>query len=461
MRSLIFILALTVINSAFAQDNMDSILSLSPNRFFNDLLNRKGKVNVLAGGNLKHFNIKSEILKNKGYELIKTLDKNLYIHIWSTGRLYMLDKTLPLDSTLVFRRIDNTWNFNYNIGSYLFSSKNKIYEIGGYGFWKSNGILRIFNTKNKEWDVVVTNKEIFIPYFHPAGNLSWIDTSETHLYIPFEQVSNDGLSGYSDGGVDVLQAYRLDIAKSHWEKLGDLSPEIFKIFKNSSIAISGPNGFLLGYTSKVYWLNYLTNEISVNIDPVLAQTLSRIEKEFLYYQYRGWVYWYDPRNDRYDSLHIDYASFSPNSKPIWKKGISRIQLAAMGFLLVILMGGLVWWKFGKKKRQSAIMDGDSLAVQAPFTATEASLLELLIKKTKAARTASIDEINYVLGTKEKNSGMQKKVRSDILNSVNEKFRLLNGSQALLIQSIRSESDKRYFEYKINNDLLASVEAMLG
>jgi len=75
----------------------------------------------------------------------------------------------------------------------------------------------------------------------------------------------------------------------------------------------------------------------------------------------------------------------------------------------------------------------------------------MVEKALLNKTATIPEINYILGVKDKNIGMQKKVRSDIINSINEKYRYQSSNTEPLIQSIRSEEDKRYFEYLIKKN----------
>jgi len=67
------------------------------------------------------------------------------------------------------------------------------------------------------------------------------------------------------------------------------------------------------------------------------------------------------------------------------------------------------------------------------------------------QTATPAEINYVLGVKDKNIGLQKKVRSDVINSINEKYKQVTGNADSLIQSIRNENDKRHLEYFIDLD----------
>lgn len=409
---------------------------------------------------MQNIGIKSEIQKLFGYEFIKTKGEDLYVHLLRSGIIYQMDKTLPLDNGLVFNRIDSTRNYNYNIGSYVYEVGDDIYEIGGYGFWKSNGVLRKYNFKSREWDVIVTNKEVFAPNI-ASGHICWVDSSGSSLYVPFERITNDGVEGFSEGGIYVPSAHRLDIRKNHWEELGKLDPDVLDIFKFASVPISVSTGLLLCYTTRVYWINYVTNQISVYDNPVLAQTLSRINPNFLYFNHRDWVYWYQPSSSRYDSLQIDFSKFRPYGKPIWKKGWSWFQFSSFGLLIAIVIGGTAWWKWGKRKAATIATSKMVAGTEQPFSATEVSLLQLLINKTKQNQTANIEEINYVLGTKEKNPGMQKKVRSDIINSINEKFRLLNGSSESLIQSIRSESDKRYFEYQIRSKLLTEIDCLLG
>jgi hypothetical protein len=66
-----------------------------------------------------------------------------------------------------------------------------------------------------------------------------------------------------------------------------------------------------------------------------------------------------------------------------------------------------------------------------------------------------------MGVKDKNIGMQKKVRSDVFKSINEKFNIFSNSDEILIKSIRSESDKRYYEYMIDKEMVESINAYLN
>jgi len=72
----------------------------------------------------------------------------------------------------------------------------------------------------------------------------------------------------------------------------------------------------------------------------------------------------------------------------------------------------------------------------------------------------IADINHVLGIKDKNVGLQKKVRSDMINAINEKYQFITQTEILLISSVRKEDDKRFYEYFIPSSELNSIERIL-
>jgi hypothetical protein len=96
-----------------------------------------------------------------------------------------------------------------------------------------------------------------------------------------------------------------------------------------------------------------------------------------------------------------------------------------------------------------------------FTATEKDLILLCLERSEAGGHADIDEINHVLGIKNKNKGLQKKVRSEVFNSVNNKFREYTKGSSGLIESVRNKNDKRYFDYFIETKYFLSVRRLIN
>lgn len=449
----------------FGQDDVDSIVTITPNPFIDRLILQEDKVYpipIVPGSNLIRVN--KPILQVLGCELLKLTDKKIYLHFYRSGKIYKMDSLRLKDSSYVFKRIDKTWNYNYNIGSDLFSVGSQLYEIGGYGFWKSNGILRKFNFKDKEWDVVSLDREIFPLGLGHNVAVSWVDSSEQYFYIPFQKVINDGISDAGNEKEYIPEGYRLDINNKKWELLGKANEETQKILSKATISFSSKLGLLVCHTSRVYFIDYSKNQISVLEDPSLGQSLSRLNNSFVSYYNHDWIYWYNYYDLRYDSTYIDLKKFTPLSTPIWEKDWSLFYKVGSSLLVVLLLlWGSAKWRLRarqKLKKLRNLEEGPTLLAH-PFNETELTLLLLLIEKTAKGATATISEINYVLGIKDKNTGMQKKVRSDVINSVNEKFRMLHKEPAQLVQNIRSDADKRYFEYMINPDLLSELQKLIG
>ena len=95
-----------------------------------------------------------------------------------------------------------------------------------------------------------------------------------------------------------------------------------------------------------------------------------------------------------------------------------------------------------------------------FTETEISLIQLLLNAYSAKQNVEISEINRVLGIKDKNVGLQKKVRSDVINAINDKYIFINQGENNLIASVRKEDDKRFYEYFIVPTEVKTVQKLI-
>jgi hypothetical protein len=99
-------------------------------------------------------------------------------------------------------------------------------------------------------------------------------------------------------------------------------------------------------------------------------------------------------------------------------------------------------------------------VATPFNATEKEVVLLCLLRSEAGGHVDLEEINHVLGIKNKSKGLQKKVRSEVFNSINNKFRALSNTPSGLIESVRNKNDKRYFDYFIEPVHFSAVRQLL-
>lgn len=434
---------------------LDSLLTVKHAAFFTELLSRKGYLPPIQTAANCITLPESKKLQAKGQILIRT-PKHLYLYFAGTGWLYQLKQ--EKDSLLVFQRIDKTENINYNIDAVVFANGENLYNLGGYGFWKSNGTLRKFNFTDREWDVEPVDTEV-----HPPVNpfVSWFHPSSSTLVVPYTQELNTGIKRDESKVPTNNKTYRLDLRTHNWELLGEPGPKFMDITTVTNAGrLTTDNGYLVPFNDRVYWIDFISNQILVFENSSLAQTLLRVDSRYLHYYYHQKLYLLNTQNWRYDSVSINPGDFVATGHPVWNKSTNYLTVSLVTLVPALALL-LTWYLLWRRKSPAPKTDQVAKKYLVNFTETELSLINLLLERSKDSRTASITDINYVLGIRDKNTGMQKKVRSDIINNCNEKYSYLSQQDGPLIQSIRSETDKRYFEYLISKEKAREAEKFLS
>ncbi len=434
----------------------DSTIRVENNEFLEKIISSKGYIYSYAGAPSCILPFKEAIFSEKGQELYKT-PKNLYVRLHGTGFLYKM--VSHNDSIVEFTRIDQTVNFNFNIGAYSFSAGEELYNYGGYGFWKNNGTIRRYNFKTSDWVAEASNQEV-INQFSPISN-AWFDPTEEKLYVPFETVVNDGLIGNvpRKGKVDE-NSHVLDLKTLKWQNIGKANQQVVEIMLNSELGISTHRGLLVLYHEKLYLIDFKSNKLFHLKDNMIAQTVFKMDKGQLLFHQGKLLHVYNPRTKKSDSIPMDLAKFSALPNAVIETNNDFTILAISSICLI----GLIIFFSRKKRSKKLAKQRDEISkndFKINFSETETALISMLIAKSKINQTATIEEINYTLGVKNKNIGMQKKTRSDVFKSINEKYTIFSSSDEILIKSIRSLSDKRYFEYMIDEEMIESVTGFLG
>jgi len=435
------------------------LITVKNSQFLSKIVENSKSPLVLRGPAQSFIQFNHPVLGIREQVAIKT-PNNFFIAISGAGRIYQ--QIAVTDSLLYFKRIDDNENINYNLGAFYFSIGETVYNQGGYGFWKTNGTLRGFNFKDGEWDVFPTNIEVYNPIF-PSS--SWFDASKNALYIPYQQLINSGLKGFQSAAGTIIDGVMyLDCKTWDWIQIGKVPSTYLNILKSSKIKVYNESGYFVSDGEDVYWFNFLNNSVSVNSNRALAQSINRLDNSSIHYYKEGILYSYFPATGALDTLVIDESKFVKEPEPMW--GL-QLDLATIWPLLLCLFLFVVsLWYFFKiptKKVQKRTTETLMLGIKkldVSFNQTELSLIDLLIEKSLVGATATINDINYVLGIKDKNVGMQKKVRSDVINGINERFKYATSQDIQLVLSVRSETDKRYFEYFIAKDQIKEVQKLI-
>lgn len=472
MRKLICSLIIFLVAPSVHSQEIDSILTTPNSPFFTDLISKRGEIQPLNSPDYPFVKPQSPWLKTRKYQFFK-LGSALYIHFNGSGLLYRLQN--PNDSLLQFKRIDDTENYNYNIDAFVFTHKKDIYNIGGYGFWQSTGVLRKYNTKDLEWDAEPVNQEIHLPFaskLGTSGQLSWFNTQKQQLYIPYQTIINEGVIKEQDFEVNKKETYRFNLKTKEWEKLGNINDDYYHLLQNAKWIIGTDSGQIICYNHKAYQVHYGENEIKINDDPSFVQSLERINSYHLAYYQNQHIYYLNGFNWLYDSVNIPSSNFKTSGMKIWKKKGSVIPFVVP---IVLLAGAAAVRRKQNNEKKAAEKISEAITkTESPslsighgkispiirFSETEKQLIRLLLEKSKREENTTIAEINYVLGIKDKNVGLQKKVRSEVMNSINEKFSFLYPNNHQLIGNTRSQEDKRYFEYYVEEQHFGLIETVL-
>jgi hypothetical protein len=398
------------------------------------------------------------IFKMNGQELIKTKEK-LYLLISQTGVIYQLED--KVDSSYSFHRIDNTININYNIASNNFVWDKHIYSYGGYGFWKLNGHLRAFNFLDKEWDIVPANNEII------SNGHNWFSKNEGRVYVPFQSIVNAGIVGTeSIKGTKNYDSYYLDIVSKKWVKLGSMHANTKKLIEEAGITNSFfaiDSGYIYLNQDEAYYFNFIANKIYKSNNSELNQFFIRRANSNDIFLYKDSIFSFSPENQSFFTKKFSSNSFELLNYAIW--GLDDNYFYVIVFIVFILTVFVFSiWLFNrsvsKKLEQSQLKILKSKSTNQAFVGTEVALISLLLKSSKQSMNVEINEINHVLGIKDKNVGLQKKVRSDMINAINEKYQFITQSEISLISSVRKEDDKRFYEYFISVTEIKSIERIL-
>ena len=86
-----------------------------------------------------------------------------------------------------------------------------------------------------------------------------------------------------------------------------------------------------------------------------------------------------------------------------------------------------------------------------FNEIERKIIDKLIEKSNNNAFFNVEEFNSYLGIKKKTIEIQKRVRTEAINRINHKFNVNFNKETLFIERVRTNEDRRYFNYMINKE----------
>lgn len=437
-------------------------------------VNSYGLPNILPLGDLpKNF-------RYTGQEVTKTKN-GVFLNPLGTGRLYHLRK---VNDSLVWYRIDSTIYTGYNFGSLFFSLDTTLYSFAGQGFFNHNGNLRYFNEVSKEWDAL--NLSTSIAWLAKTGLFYSLDTLNKQLFIePLPQHHDQALKKRL---VPRLEGslWKLDIKNGEWTELGTINKE------RSFIMSETPFGTLINFRqivdirkNKVY---SLSKSLSSKIINALGTSSKPVELAYSFCV-DSTLYMGDVTNNYIDSVVISRNDLTETNElfytPVPPEPPLKEREVLIGFIILLGASSILLFLKLSNKNKSAQLISDiknikeieevevkKKDVEPQVFFRSGKLLELLNEREKTLlsfiyehsleeRLTTIEEINRVIGASQRNPEVQKRLRSDLIGTINDKLEIISESKYNVIDKQRSEFDKRSFEYFIRPEHMQLVEKVLG
>ncbi len=410
--------------------------------------------------NSDYVSIKEYPFNTMPQNLIKN-GNGLFVFVNSSGRLYQANRN---GDSIEFNRIDSTIYFGYDCGSYPFSYNDSIYTLGGYGYWRINGQLRVFINQTKQWDIVKLNEEIPLLWGN-STDMIWYDTKDRKIFIGYGTIRDEAVktNGLNEASY-LYNVCALDLVTKDWQKLGTLSNYFREKKPLLKDITSSPWGQLAALGNKLIIIDYANNRVlslKPPVEDVVNSLVAAAAYSNLYYFKDSTLFFGNIFKNNLDSIQLQLSDFIVSGEKIYTtdSSFSKNFLIFIGCIVIIGITILVIRNKRKKNKslneklpfQSTVEKfqmKETLKAQTVYDEKELQLLMLIVNHSLQGRTTSVDELNNCLGVTRKNVEIQKKQRSDTIMSINKKYHFVTISQEDLIQKKRSEPDKRAFEYFI-------------
>lgn len=456
MRS--FLLALSLITALFASGQR---ISLPAYPFLKGVMRDGSSGVILSPGTIdtRYIPIHENHLSDYPQHLVKWGGRT-YILVERTGRVYRLD-TLGSDS-LTATRIDSTHFYGYNGRAIPIVFRDTLFSFGGEGFWHRNGQLRYYTVTGHEWEVLPLDQEVpgtdMVYHFDPVSGTLY------HLQMPYTDAVT--ATNYKD-----YRVCKVDFMARTSSVLGSLHDSLSSLFRMSpaSYMVNLPemHGTLYGFNQQnIFFLDFGANKVyrmaNADIANLFFGNSDGHHPLNLYYSH-GLVHYTTARDPEFQEhvFRLTRQDLTPVTFPVYMKQKNVSMTSWILALLVIAFLLISWfsWRWLRRKRDVNLpetgVESNMVSEHVTtfeYTSVEQALVDMLENAARVKRTVTAAEVNNILGLARKSLEVQKKGRTEAINRINHKFRQQSGVDQDLIIRVRSEEDRRYYLYLINQEI---------
>jgi hypothetical protein len=274
-----------------------------------------------------------------------------------------------------------------------------------------------------------------------------------------------------------------DFKEKTWKQLGKINPRLKEIAEKSTDlkTIFGP--YIIFHSDlEMYWLNFSTNQFGVLTNDKQAEfrekwlNIYKNSPKYMFQFVMGNHFYLIRIEDNgllnYENIDLSMDDFvDANAQSIYSNSlfVSLLQTIEPGrpvignvfiILLVLLLFSIYNKKIKKKKIPVEVQSILYKNFYSALTAIEKDLIISIYQLQIKNEQISIKAINKIIGVQQKDILTQNKSRSDHFLRINQKFKLATRSSELLIVKQREETDKRIYNYNINNQFIAEIKTLI-
>ena len=416
---------------------------------------------TLPGRNAQFINLPHP-WENQRQVLLKS-DTAIYLFIDGSGIIYQYKQ-------YHFVRIDSTIYRGYNFGTFPFVYNNELYNLGGGGYWRITGHLRKFSNKAHEWYIIPLNEEDPVQN-EPNATMIWYNPNAGKIYCANFIDKNEGIKKQTTQNYNQYKVKVLDLNTMNWTNLGMLNKTLWPFTKTTQEVAMTPWGALLDNDGKKLLWNFEKNTL-------YRLPLENDKSQFITTNYlNGNLFCVDStlylcEKDKIDTIPLSLSEFENTGIPIYVKEMKQSNSNSYIIIiiiasLIVLVGGVAFWRYYKPKKhtpfvQQIVTNNISSAISLPaknfpdYTDQEWEVLKLILQRTQNNVPTTIEELNSILGLKNKSLETQKSQRHKILTSINQKYLAIKGTELIIREP--DAIDKRIKVYHIHPNAVDELKA---
>ncbi len=357
------------------------------------------------------------------------------------------------------KRLDQAFYSGYNNGAIRYFDGERIWRLGGTGFWQVHDLALYFDSELREWERMPMEPGI-------VGGFGGVlfSAAEHHAKDRGQLIALVSLGITIKQSKPILHAYKIDLINGRYELLGVGAQNM-----------QGPAIRDLRAFAHFNQWNIIVHDQSLYLSDLLANSLYRTNvKSSTVCAFNGaqglllspqGVYSITSAstlgNSSYSTSFEPWSAFVSSRKPVkigviyeesWLSNV-RLYWRAIAALL-LLVAGLIYLVL--RYRQS-IPKRELDYAKALSPLAKITLKYLLVHPSESL--VSSEELNQVLGIQDKAWDNQRKIRSTILSEIEEKGMHFLGVPSF-VERVNDLEDRRIRRYRLKPELREDLAPIL-